>query len=88
MLEENHAHSRGLETHCQAVIASAGFDGQSAVRRHQVVYAARRGPMGEIHVLALHAYATKEWALQDGGAPDSPQCMGGSRRDRRSPGFE
>lgn len=80
VLDESHMHSRGLETHYKAVIASEAFDGKSAVRRHQAVYAALGGLMGEVHALALHAYTPGEWA-QRGAAPDSPRCMGGSRHD-------
>ena len=81
VLDESHMHSRGLETHYKAVIASEAFDGKSAVRRHQAVYAAMGGLMGEIHALALHTYTPAEWAGQ-GAAPDSPRCMGGSRHDK------
>ena len=39
------------------------------------------GLMGEIHALALHTYTPAEWAEQ-GTAPESPRCRGGSRHDR------
>ena len=81
VLDESHMHSRGLETHYKAVIASDAFEGASAVRRHQAVYAAMGALMGEIHALALHTYTPAEWAGQ-GAAPDSPRCLGGSRHDR------
>ncbi|MBJ6978475.1 MULTISPECIES: BolA family protein [unclassified Luteimonas] len=80
VLDESHLHSRGLETHYKAVIASEAFAGRSPVRRHQAVYAALGGLMGEIHALALHTYTAAEWAAQ-GAAPDSPRCRGGSRHD-------
>ena len=80
VLDESHMHSRGLETHYKAVIASEAFQGRSPVRRHQAVYAAMGPLMGEIHALALHTYTAAEWAAQ-GAAPDSPRCRGGSRHD-------
>lgn len=80
VLDESHMHSRGLETHYKAVIASDAFEGLSAVRRHQAVYAAMGTLMGGIHALALHTYTPAEWAAQ-GRAPDSPRCMGGGRHD-------
>lgn len=80
VLDESHMHSRGLETHYKAVIASEAFAGRSPVRRHQAVYAAMGPLMGEIHALALHTYTADEWAAQ-GAAPDSPRCRGGSRHD-------
>ena len=81
VLDESHMHSRGLETHYKAVIASEAFGGKSAVRRHQAVYAALGGLMGEVHALALHTYTPAEW-MEQGAAPDSPRCMGGSKHDR------
>ena len=80
VVDESHMHSRGLETHYKAVIASEAFAGRSPVRRHQAVYAALGGLMGEIHARPLHTYTADEWAAQ-GAAPDSPRCMGGSRHD-------
>ncbi len=85
VLDESHMHSRGLETHYKAVIASEAFEGKSQVRRHQAVYAAMGALMGEIHALALHTYTAAEWASQ-GAAPDSPRCMGGSRHDAPAKG--
>src|SRR5690606_12126568 len=70
VLDESHMHSRGLETHYKAVIASEAFTGKMRVRRHQAVYAALGPLMQEIHALALHAYTPDEWAAQ-GAAPDS-----------------
>ncbi len=80
VLDESHMHSRGLETHYKAVVVSEAFAGKSAVRRHQAVYAAVGGLMSEIHALALHTYTPGEWAEQ-GDAPDSPRCLGGSQHD-------
>ena len=81
VLDESHMHSRGLETHYKAVIASDAFTGKMRVRRHQAVYAALGPLMQEIHALALHTYTPDEWAAQ-GAAPDSPRCRGGSKHDR------
>lgn len=81
VLDESHMHSRGLETHYKVVIVSDAFTGTPSVRRHQAVYAAMGGLMGEIHALALHTYAPGEWANQ-AAVPDSPRCLGGSRHDR------
>ncbi|MBB6598352.1 BolA family protein [Luteimonas sp. MC1825] len=81
VLDESHMHSRGLETHYKAIVASDAFSGLAAVRRHQAVYAALGGLMTEIHALALHTYTPGEWARQ-GAAPDSPACRGGSKHDR------
>ena len=80
VLDESHMHSRGLETHYKAVIVSPLFAGLNAVKRHQKVYATVGDLMGQIHALALHTYTPEEWA-QQGAAPDSPTCRGGSKHD-------
>lgn len=79
--DESHMHSRGLETHYKAVVVSDAFAGKSAIRRHQAVYAALGGLMGELHALALHTWTPEEWAVR-GAAPDSPACLGGSKHDK------
>ncbi|WP_028239064.1 BolA family protein [Stutzerimonas azotifigens] len=81
VLDESHMHSRGQETHYKAIIVSPVFEGLTAVRRHQKVYAAMGEQMGLIHALALHTYTPAEWAVQ-GAAPDSPTCRGGSKHDK------
>ena len=81
VLDESHMHSRGLQTHFKAVVVSEQFAGLNSVKRHQKVYATLGDLMGEFHALALHTYTVQEWA-QQGGAPDSPTCRGGSRHDK------
>ena len=80
VLDESHMHSRGQETHYKAVIVSPVFAGLNAVKRPQKVYATLGELMGQIHALALHTYTPEEWA-QQGQAPDSPTCRGGSKHD-------
>lgn len=80
VLDESHMHSRGLETHYKAVIVSPQFAGLNAVKRHQKVYASLGELMSQVHALALHTYTPEEWAEQ-GAAPDSPTCRGGSKHD-------
>ncbi|WP_324734002.1 BolA family protein [Pseudomonas paeninsulae] len=78
VLDESHMHSRGLETHYKAVIVSPAFAGLNAVKRHQKVYASLGELMSQVHALALHTYTPEEWA-QQGAAPNSPTCKGGSK---------
>ncbi len=77
LLDESHMHSRGQETHYKAVIVSEQFTGLNAVKRHQKAYASLGELMGQIHALALHTYTPDEWS-QQGIAPASPTCKGGS----------
>lgn len=80
VLDESHMHSRGQQTHYKAVIVSPVFTGLNAVKRHQKVYATLGELMGQFHALALHTYTPQEWTEQ-GVAPDSPTCKGGSQHD-------
>ncbi|MFV3412285.1 BolA family protein [Pseudomonas nitroreducens] len=80
VLDESHMHSRGQETHYKAVIVSPAFSGLNSVKRHQKVYGTLGELMGQIHALALHTYTPQEWA-QQGQAPESPTCRGGSKHD-------
>ncbi len=82
VFDESHLHSRGLETHYKAVVVSEAFAGLRPVQRHQRVYATLAALMGRFHALALHTYTPEEWQAQQGIAPDSPRCLGGSKFDR------
>lgn len=52
-------------THFEARVVSAEFDGLRSLQRHQKVYATLGAYMGrEIHALALKTYSSEEWAAQ------------------------
>lgn len=68
------------ETHFKVVIVAGEFEGKRKVARHQLIY----GLVGEelagpVHALALHTYTVDEWAERNTTAPDSPDCLGGSK---------
>lgn len=78
---ESHMHSvpANSETHFKVVVASAQFIGKRSVARHQMIYGALAQQLaGPVHALALHTYTPQEWQEQQ-GAPQSPNCMGGSK---------
>ncbi len=69
------------ETHFKVVIVSEGFVGLRKVARHQQVYTALAAQLqGPVHALALHTYTPEEWRQRE-SAPQSPDCMGGSKGD-------
>ena len=77
---ESHMHNvpAGSEMHFRVVLVSEAFSSVRKVQRHQKVYAALAEEMaGPIHALALHTYSPDEW---QGGAPASPQCLGGGKK--------
>lgn len=82
---ESHMHSvpANSETHFKVVLVSNDFEGQSKVKRHQGVYSVLADEMkAGVHALALHLYTEKEWASRRASSPDSPSCLGGSKREQ------
>lgn len=81
---ESHMHSvpENSETHFKVTLVAAAFDGIRKVQRHQKVYALLKDELdGPVHALALHLYTADEWQQRQEAAPDSPNCLGGSKHD-------
>lgn len=81
---ESYMHNvpEGSESHFKVVLVTDAFTGKRKVARHQSVYGVLADEMaGKIHALALHTYTPDEWAERN-QAPDSPQCLGGSKHDK------
>jgi BolA protein len=79
---ESYMHSvpAGSESHFKVVVVSDQFVGKRLVQRHQAIYAVLADELkGPVHALALHTYTVPEWSENQGGAPDSPNCLGGSK---------
>ncbi|MBK8971482.1 MAG: BolA family transcriptional regulator [Hahellaceae bacterium] len=82
---ESHRHSvpPGSETHFKVVLVCDQFEGLRQVQRHQKIYQALASLMpSPVHALALHTFAPSEWKEQP-EVPASPNCMGGSKHDKR-----
>jgi BolA family transcriptional regulator, general stress-responsive regulator len=83
VVNESHMHSvpPNSETHFKVVIVTDLFNDTRKVARHQQVYGALSAQLeGPVHALALHTYTPAEWADRE-QAPDSPNCMGGSKAE-------
>ena len=81
---ESHMHSvpPNSETHFKVTLVSPDFEGQMRVKRHQAIYKVLSEELaGEVHALALHLYSPEEWAASGQVAPESPNCLGGSKKD-------
>lgn len=83
---ENESHKHNVppnsETHFKVTLVSGDFQGQGKVKRHQAVYGLLAEELSAgVHALALHLYTPAEWAETGQVAPDSPNCMGGSKHD-------
>ena len=86
VLNESHQHSvpPNSETHFKVVLVSPSFDGKRKVARHQQVYAALAAQLeGPVHALALHTYTPDEWRERQQAAPQSPDCLGGSKEESK-----
>jgi stress-induced morphogen len=81
---ESYMHSvpAGSESHFKVVIVTDQFVGKRLVQRHQAIYAVLADELeGPVHALALHTYTSEEWSENQGGVPDSPNCLGGGKTD-------
>jgi BolA protein len=83
---ESHQHSvpANSETHFRLVMVSDAFRDLRPVARHQRVYGEVKDLLeGPVHALAMHLYDEREWAERGAPAPQSPDCLGGSKADSR-----
>jgi acid stress-induced BolA-like protein IbaG/YrbA len=56
------------DTHFEAVVIAAQFEGRRPIQRHQMVYAGLGARMGrEVHALSIQAYTPAEWQAERGG---------------------
>lgn len=56
------------DTHFEAIVVAAQFEGKRSLQRHQLVYAGLGALMGrEIHALSIQAYTPGEWQAAGGG---------------------
>ena len=82
---ESNQHSvpANSETHFRVVLVSEQFADKRSVARHQAVYAALQAQIdGPVHALALHTYTPAEWQERQMQAPESPDCLGGSKAEQ------
>jgi BolA protein len=82
VIDESHMHSvpEGAESHFKVIAVSEQFVEHKLVGRHRMVNRLLAGELaGGLHALALHTWTPEEWFAKGGTAPESPQCMGGSK---------
>ncbi len=84
---ESHMHSvpPNSETHFKVTLVSVAFEGRRKVQRHQGIYTLLKDELdGPVHALALHLYTPEEWRARQASSPDSPNCLGGSKKEGKS----
>lgn len=82
VINESSSHNvpPGSESHFKVVLVSKDFDGKNLLARHRLVNGLLAEELqSKIHALALHTYTEDEWRAQNGDAPMSPPCLGGSK---------
>lgn len=82
--DESHMHSvpEGAESHFKVVAVSERFAEHNLLSRHRMVNGELKVELESgLHALALHTWTPDEWFKKGGKAPESPQCMGGSKAD-------
>ena len=80
VINESHMHSAGTESHFKVVVVSEGFAGKRLLQRHREINEILKDELANhIHALAMHTYTPEEFTEHDGEAPQSPNCMGGSK---------
>lgn len=71
----------GSETHFKVVVVSESFAGQGLVSRHRAVNHSLAAQLeGGVHALSIQALTPEQWAERGGVVPDSPPCLGGSKK--------
>ena len=83
VVNESHMHNvpEGSESHFKVFVVTDKFEGKPLLARHRMVNAILKDELdGGIHALALHTKTMQEW-FEQGGAPDSPECLGGGKNN-------
>ncbi|AMG02682.1 BolA family protein [Vibrio mimicus] len=83
VINESDMHNvpRGSESHFKVTIVSDRFDGLRLVARHRLVNQTLADELANhIHALAIHTYTREEWQQKNQEIPESPMCLGGSRK--------
>ena len=79
VINESANHSGpATESHFKLVVVSDDFSDLKLIQRHRLINDLFREELNHIHALAMHTYTPAEWKLKN-GAPESPQCAGGSK---------
>lgn len=77
----NHNVPPGSETHFKVIVVSPAFEGKTLVARHRAVNSALAEQLaGPVHALSIQAFTAPQWSDRGGVVPDSPPCLGGSKR--------
>ncbi len=66
------------DSHFKLIVVSDYFNNLKLIDRHRYINNLFKEELSHIHALAMHTYTPSEWSSRN-GAPNSPQCAGGSK---------
>lgn len=84
LLNESPMHGlpASAEKHFRVVAVSEAFSGLSRVERHRLVMDTCAAELkAHVHALSVQAYTPEEWRAKGGQTFDSPECLGGGKRE-------
>ena len=84
VIDESYLHNvePGKESHVRIVVVSEQFENLNLVKRHQLIYQQINEELeGPIHAISLHTFTDSEWKDKNETAQDSPDCLGGMKKE-------
>ena len=84
VIDESYLHNvePGKESHVRIVVVSEQFEGLNLVKRHQLIYQQINEELEcPIHAISLHTFTDSEWKDKNETAQDSPDCLGGMKKE-------
>tara|TARA_B110000438_G_scaffold130881_1_gene127068 strand:+ start:271 stop:594 length:324 start_codon:yes stop_codon:yes gene_type:complete len=84
VIDESYLHNvePGKESHVRIVVVSEQFETLNLVKRHQLIYQQINEELeGPIHAISLHTFTDSEWKDKNETAQDSPDCLGGMKKE-------
>lgn len=85
VLNESHMHAvpPNSETHFKVIVVSAMFENKNRLQRHQTVNRLLADELkGPVHALSIQTHTASEWQERNETVLTSPDCMGGSKKER------
>jgi BolA protein len=82
VVDESHMHSvpEGAQSHFKLIVVSENFANKKLLARHREINSLLKDEFSSgLHALSIHAWTPDEWYEKGGKAPESPECMGGSK---------
>lgn len=79
-----HAVPEGSESHFKVLVVSAAFAGKSRIDRQRMINATLKEELENgLHALSQRPLTPEEWSAQGGASFQSPECLGGSKHDKK-----